>query len=143
MMSEAWQIQAQGLIERVAAWARARDDVTGVALVGSYARGEARPDSDVDLVILSADPAAYLADPAWLAEFGAAAPPQREDWGAVQALRVYYADGPEVEFGLTSVAWAEIPLDPGTARVAAAGLRILYDPTGALAALQAAVARGG
>jgi predicted nucleotidyltransferase len=79
---DAPQARAQHLMDRVAAWACGRCDVCGVALVGSYARGMARADSDVDLVVLCADPAPYLADSGWLAEFGAVAPPEREDWGA-------------------------------------------------------------
>ncbi|WP_210730372.1 nucleotidyltransferase domain-containing protein [Streptomyces sp. S816] len=38
--------------------------MVGLLLVGSYARGAARPDSDVDIVLLKADPARYLTDTA-------------------------------------------------------------------------------
>lgn len=34
-------------------WAAKQNDITGVLLVGSHARGQAREDSDVDVVILA------------------------------------------------------------------------------------------
>jgi uncharacterized protein len=42
---------------RVVRWALDRPDVRAVGMVGSWARGDARPDSDVDLVVLADDPA--------------------------------------------------------------------------------------
>ncbi|MGH2704321.1 MAG: nucleotidyltransferase domain-containing protein [Actinomycetota bacterium] len=43
-----------------------RPDVCGVAIVGSWARGEARADSDLDLVILTEDPSRYTHADDWL-----------------------------------------------------------------------------
>ena len=63
---------------------------------------------------------------------GRSRPPSNEDWGLVQSRRVHYADGPEVEFGLTTTKWAALPLDPGTRQVVADGFEILYDPDGLL-----------
>jgi Nucleotidyltransferase domain len=34
-------------------WARQMPDITGLAMIGSWARGSARPDSDLDLVLLT------------------------------------------------------------------------------------------
>lgn len=42
-----------------------------MALAGSHARGSAREGSDVDLVILTGDPAVYLQDSDWTHTFGA------------------------------------------------------------------------
>ncbi|MER8119845.1 nucleotidyltransferase domain-containing protein [Streptomyces sp. NPDC094031] len=36
--------------------------MVGLLLVGSYARGAARPDSDVDVVLLTADQPPYLTE---------------------------------------------------------------------------------
>ncbi|MBM3695129.1 MAG: nucleotidyltransferase domain-containing protein [Actinobacteria bacterium] len=132
------------LLDGVAAWAAQCPGVGAVALVGSYAGGRARPDSDVDLVVLATDPAVLLGDRGWLHRFGAPESVAVESWGAVTSLRVHYTDGLEVEWGLAAPLWAAVdPLDPGTARVVAAGLRPLYDPDGLLARLSAAVAVGG
>lgn len=133
----------QHLLDAVVAWARAHPDVAGVGLAGSHARGTARASSDVDLVVLVADPAALLGDDAWLARFGDVASVADEDWGAVQSRRVHYRAGPEVEFGLASPAWAQLPIDAGTAQVVRDGFRVLHDPDGLLAgALRAAQSPG-
>lgn len=132
--------RVDALLAAAAAWARARPDVVALALVGSHARDAARPDSDVDLVVLCRDPAALLADRSWARRFGPVARETVEDWGAVTSLRVAYDGGPEVEYGLARPSWAALPLDPGTRRVAADGLRALHDPAGLLAGVRAAVA---
>ena len=119
-------------------WAAAQPGITAVALVGSWANGTARPDSDVDLVVVAADPTPLLADDTWLHRFGALRSVGREDWGLVQSRRVLYDDGLEVEFGVTAAAWlATDPLDPGTARVIRDGARVLLDERGSLALLVA------
>jgi len=37
-------------------------------VAGSWARGNPRPDSDLDLIVLVSDPERYGTDAAWLAE---------------------------------------------------------------------------
>lgn len=108
-------------------WARAQADLLAAALVGSYARGTATPASDVDLVILARDPARYVRDPRWVEQFGAVARLQPEDYGALISLRVWYVDGREIEFGITGAGWADLPLDEGSRRVMADGMRILFE----------------
>jgi predicted nucleotidyltransferase len=123
-------------LEEVAAWADSRPEVRAVALVGSHAAGRARPDSDVDLVVLADDPRRLLEDRAWLGAFGEWGEAAVEDWGALTSLRVRYGSGLEVEWGLGRPSWASTdPLDPGTARVAADALAAVYDPEGMLARL--------
>src|SRR5712692_3156871 len=51
--TEARRIEVEGVLDRVLRWASARYDVRGLALVGSWARGPAHMDSDVDLVLLT------------------------------------------------------------------------------------------
>lgn len=114
--------------------------VDAVALVGSHSRETARLDSDVDLIVLTADPTIYLANAAWVETFGTGRRVEREDDGAVQSLRVVYADGFEVEFGLTSVQWAATnPVDAGTAGVIRAVAVVLVDKHQRLEALTRAV----
>lgn len=56
-MDQANQLKASTrLLERITAWFQAREGVATIALVGSHARGAARPDSDIDLVLLVDDP---------------------------------------------------------------------------------------
>ena len=120
-------------------WAANEPAISGVALVGSHARGDARPDSDIDLVLLCVNPQAWLRDASWIHRFGEVAGRQTEDWGRVTSLRVYYRSGLEVEFGLTTPAWAELPVDSGTRDVVLNGIRILLDRDQALARLQDAI----
>ncbi len=120
------------ILSGVRSWATSQAGVVGVALVGSRARGEARPDSDVDLVLLCEAPEHFLRDTSWVRGFGEVTAIQVEQWGRVTSLRVHYTDGIEVEFGLTTSEWAEIPADPGTRTVVATGMRVLFDREGAL-----------
>ena len=130
------------LIAEVTHWAQHDDRVVGVAVCGSHARGEARPDSDVDLCILTAAPGSLLEERSWVHGFGADARIVEpvEDYGLVQSIRVYYGSL-EVEFGITDAAWARIPIDEGTAGVINDGLWILHDPDGRLAAAKVFAAK--
>jgi predicted nucleotidyltransferase len=124
-------------------WARTQADITGVLLVGSHARGQAREDSDVDVVILAQTPERYLEDTSFAQRFGRVTRLEEEDWGRVTSLRVRYESGLEVEFSLTDPGWASLPPDPGTQGVVSDGAQILLDREGELARLIASVPPGG
>ncbi len=125
--------QVQILLKDVTKWAESNPDILGVALVGSYARDEARLDSDVDFVLLTSAPQDLINKPDWIKEFGLINSYIVEDWGLVTSLRVYYKNGLEVEYGLTSSEWVREPIDEGTRRVIIEGLKILLDKTGLFA----------
>lgn len=108
-------------------WASARPDVQGIALVGSYARGAAKDDSDIDLVILTDRPQKYLDEIKWVKRFGNIEKHQTADYGKLISLRVWYQNGPEVEFGIVSPDWAAIPLDAGTREVILGGMIVLFE----------------
>ncbi len=116
-----------------------QSDVEGMAIVGSYARGAQQPDSDIDAAIFCHNPAKYLNDQSWLNRFGEVTEVRRERWGPVQTVRAFFSNALEVEFNFSTLAWAEIPVDPGTYRVVSDGFEILYDPTGDLVRLKEAV----
>ena len=126
-------MNADELIEKVASWSKRDDRVIASGVCGSHARGEARPDSDIDFCILTSDPSSLLEDRSWIHGFGADAhmPGPTEDYNLVQSIRVFYG-ATEAEFGVTDQAWAQLPIDPETADVMNNGLRILYDPEGRL-----------
>jgi predicted nucleotidyltransferase len=117
----------KSLFEALAAWA--------LALAGSHARGVATPFSDLDIVILSDDPARYLRDSSWASEFGIVEREQLEHYGQVRSLRVWYGSGLEIEFGFTTPDWADEPLDPGTKKVIDDGLVVLWEREPLLAPL--------
>jgi FMN phosphatase YigB (HAD superfamily)/predicted nucleotidyltransferase len=123
-------------------WAARRSDVTALGLAGSWARGTARPTSDVDLLLLTTDPELYTARSDWSAELGAVAVIRKRRWGAITERRLRLSAGLEVEVGIALPSWASVdPLDPGTSQVVGESFRILHDPHGCLAALVAACLR--
>lgn len=108
-------------------WAVAQTDIIAIGLVGSHARNTAREDSDVDLVIITEEPGKFLSKTEWTEIFGAVAKQQVEDYGMLISLRVWYQTRLEVEYGLTTRAWAQVPLDEGTQAVVKDGMRVLFE----------------
>lgn len=137
---------ALALAAAVRAWAEKRGDVVGLALVGSHARGNARPTSDVDLVVLAEDPALFRGDRSWMAAIpwpaGVSAPGSWHDaeYGAVWSRHLHFDGVPTIEISFASPSWAATdPIDAGTHRVVSAGFRILWDPRGLLSGLLSAM----
>lgn len=127
--------EVQDVVDRVTRWAAERTDVAGLLLVGSYARNAPRPDSDVDLVLLTEDVAHY-ADGSWADELALGDLIRVQAWGVITERRFVTPSGLEVEIGFGSPDWARTdPVDPGTRRVVSDGAVPLLDPTGMLAHL--------
>ena len=123
-------------MDRLVTYAATDPLVRGVLLVGSWARGAARMESDIDLVLLAADPDA-------LAGVGpdvvGGRVVRRRSWGALEETRLLLPSGLEVEVGVVALSWAATdPVDAGTRRVVTDGHRILYDPDRLLVRLAAA-----
>lgn len=129
------------LLHQIKKRAQGNDNVRSVLLVGSHARGEARPDSDVDLVVICKNPSELLEDVSWINHFGKAPEHSIEDWGLVQSIRTFYSDGTQIEFGVTSPKWAALPADSGTERVVSDGASIILDKDGTLTRLVDAIKR--
>lgn len=124
----------EGFLQQIVRWAERRSDIGGLLLVGSWARGTARPDSDVDLMFLVEDPGAFRTDTGWMAQIGLEVSQWRdEDYGAAWSRHVYLENGSRLELSFGTSEWAKTdPVDAGTFGVISDGGRILYDPEGAL-----------
>jgi predicted nucleotidyltransferase len=123
------------ILEEVTQWVSHRTDINGAALVGSWARGVARADSDIDLMFLATPPAWFRQDDKWLNEIQwAVVDAEIDDWkdrdyGVIWSRYVYLDNETEIEFGFGFLSWASVnPVDAGTSRVVSDGCRILYDP---------------
>jgi uncharacterized protein len=121
-------------------WAAKRDDIVAIAVVGSWARGAPRADSDLDVVLLTDDPSAYLEHEDWMVGLARGAELLRTgDWGAIAERRLRLRSGLEVEVGIGLPSWADTaPVEPGTRAVVRDGFRPIFDPRGLLAELTAA-----
>jgi predicted nucleotidyltransferase len=120
-------LSVKSFLLRVVEWAKNEPGLLALALVGSHARGEAVAESDVDLILLFTNPEAYLKTREWVHEFGKPVEIIKEDWGKVTSLRVTYANGLEVEYGLSGFEWGSDPKDEGDAQVIRDGLIVLYE----------------
>ena len=124
-------MQAERIIQIISEWVKTRPTIYAATLVGSQARGVARPDSDIDLILLVTDPEKFRVDTGWLHEIGwtqIGARPSRwmdEDYGALWSRRLWLEPtGDEIEIGFAMPSWAETrPIDPGTRHVIANGCR--------------------
>jgi rhodanese-related sulfurtransferase/predicted nucleotidyltransferase len=136
--------EVDALLARVTGWAAARGDVVAAGLAGSWARADARDDSDVDLIVLTEGPDAYTGSDDWIADLGATGIVRRRSWGALEERRLALPSGLEVEVGLGHPGWAAVdPLDAGTRDVVRSGFRVLHDPYGVLRRLVDAAALAG
>jgi hypothetical protein len=137
MVTEERRREAQSVIDTVAGWAAGRADVPGVVVVGSWARGTPRMDSDVDVLVLT-DNAGYAEPDVWTGLLGGEVV-RVAQWGPLREIRVRRRSGLEVEVGVVPLRWADTdPVDSGTRRVISEGHRIVRDPDGLLAALSSA-----
>jgi uncharacterized protein len=130
------------ILEEVTQWASRRNDITAAALVGSWARGAARVDSDIDLMFLVANPTSFRQHQEWVNEIQWAVIDaeidrwEDKDYGVIWSRHVHLNREIEVEFGFGLPSWASInPVDAGTFRVVSDGCRILYDPENLLCKL--------
>lgn len=142
-------LQAKVIVDVVMDWAKSNEDVRGVALVGSYARNAAQPNSDIDLIVLAGNPDTFR-DCAWMSAIDwsrAGVNLTRwsdEDYGAVWSRRLWFQPEGEAELGFASLPWADVsPVGPGTRMVVSDGCQVLYDPDRRLERLVLAVTRCG
>lgn len=111
-------------------WALEDDGMEALLVVGSHARGTNRPDSDLDLVVITARKAEMVETKDFPARFGSVEKQQTEYYGACTSVRVWYEDGREIEFGIVEPSWMDVPLDAGTHKVLSDGYLVLADKKG-------------
>ncbi len=120
----------EGFLKEVRDWAQSDGDILAVILAGSYARGEQRVDSDIDILILTRNAEKLLSDVSLFSRFGGILKTDIEHYGAVISLRVWYENGLEAEFAVAGVEWVSRPLDAGTRKVLKDGFRVIVDKEG-------------
>ncbi|MBV9342523.1 MAG: nucleotidyltransferase domain-containing protein [Acidobacteria bacterium] len=135
----------KAIAKLVVDWLASRGDIRGIALIGSYARNEALPHSDIDFLIIAHHSDAFR-DPEWVFEINWLSTGRYpitwcdEEYGAVWSRRVWFQPDGEAEFAFAKISWAEAsPVDPGTSKVVAGGCQILYDPDESLGRLMLAL----
>ena len=101
--------------------------IESIVVVGSYARGTNKENSDLDLVILTSNKPDMAANQDFVQDFGEVYKQQTEYYGACTSIRVWYKDGKEVEFGIVDPTWVSKPLDAGTHKVLSDGYKIVID----------------
>ena len=120
----------ENFLQHLTVWAEAQPDIQAVVLVGSYARGYFTPSSDVDVVMLAVNSVQFIENSDWVTKFGSVTKKQKEKYGRLTSVRVWYQHGLEVEFGITDTHWGVNPEDEGTQSVIRGGVRILMERNG-------------
>jgi predicted nucleotidyltransferase len=119
MVSDERRAEVERIVQVITAWARSCDDVRAVAVVGSWARHDARMDSDLDVVVLTDATWRYVESDDWIASAVGewASVSRQKDWGPLlKERRLLLGSGLEIEFGFAPLSWASTdPLDAGTA----------------------------
>ena len=132
--------EVETLLATLHEWAEGRPDVVAVGLVGSWAQGNARMDSDVDLMLVTEDRRPYLETDAWVRDLGGVRLVETRRWGPMTERRFVVPSGLEVEVGVGLPSWLD-PNDEGVRRTVEDGVSVVYDPKGILAGLLDACGR--
>jgi predicted nucleotidyltransferase len=137
--------KANAIVSAVARWAIERDDIRAMALAGSWARGNPRQVSDIDLLLLSDRAHDYRGRP----DIDFASAGYRlllsgsAIYGVVWSRHVKLLPAAEVELTFAACSWARTnPVDGGTRGVVQDAFRIIFDKDGILAKLVDAVMPG-
>lgn len=101
--------------------------IESIIVVGSYARGTNKENSDLDIVIVTSNKSNMIANQDFTQKFGEVYKQQTEYYGTCTSIRVWYKDGKEVEFGIVEPSWLTMPLDTGTYQVLSDGYKLIID----------------
>lgn len=133
------------LINLIVDFAESRHDILAVGLCGSWARGEAGPDSDIDFSIIVENKLKFKSMD-WIEAlpFSKIQDSMKsfrdEIYGVTWSRHVFLESGIEIEFGFANKSRTDIDnLDEGTRKVVSDGYKILYDPNSILSVLVSSV----
>jgi len=122
------------ILDIVVDFAKSEKQILAIGLCGSWARGSAKPDSDIDIIAITEDKM-YFKNSEWLDDLEFDKISERivsfKDcvYGQVWSRHVFLDGGSEIELSFADKTWANIEnLDEGTAKVVSDGFKILYDP---------------
>ena len=138
---------AQELIAMIGTLVDSRDDLRALAVCGSWARGNPRPDSDLDLLVIARDAATWRDETQWVSRL----PYERArlsyrshviaTYGVVWSVHVSLEPSAQLELTVASPDWASCdPVDGGTRDVVLDAFKVVVDKDGCLARLVAACA---
>ena len=115
-------------------FAKDYSEVLAFGLCGSWARGTAKSDSDIDLSILVKDKLRFKKTD-WIKELELEKINKKVEYfqdnvyGQVWSRHVFLNNKTEIEFSFADKSWADTEnLDEGTRKVVSDGFKIIYDP---------------
>ena len=114
-------------ISKLKKYAENISHIESILVVGSYARGTNKENSDLDIVIITSNKSDMITNQDFTQEFGEVYKQQTEYYGACTSISAWYSDGKEVEFGIVEPSWVTTPLDTGTYQVLSDGYKLIVD----------------
>lgn len=145
MISDERKQEYRRVKHSVFSWSERHPDIKGIAVVGPWARREARMDSHLDLVVLTLDKRYYAPSDYWICQ---ALPSPcvitgAQTWGFLTELEVRLPSGLVIDFGFVPPSVASInPFNPTMVRLVATGCIPLVDPEGMIERLIESVLTG-
>lgn len=119
--------KADLLLENFKEWSEQQTHIKGVAVVGSFARGDFHSNSDVDLTIISTNKELTLDNIKNDFNLDNIESSTLEEWGILTSLRIFYGNGLEVEYGVVTDQWVKEPMDEGTKNVVKNGFKVVTE----------------
>lgn len=117
----------EDFFNKIKEYARNTSHIESIIIVGSYARGTNKENSDLDIIVITSNKSGMIVNQDFTQEFGEVYKQQTEYYGACTSIRVWYKDGKEVEFGIVEPSWSSMPLDTGTYQVLSDGYKVIID----------------
>lgn len=115
-------------------------EIVGIAMFGSQIHGTARPDSDIDVLVLTPDISKHFENDSFVSGFGRFRYARREKWFSGETIRSFFREeNGQIEYNFVNPEWADLPVNDEARRIIKDGMKILHDPHGILEKLQKAV----